>query len=958
MRTWLAELRTIARKRARKLLLAISCTPEWPDRFAAFVFHAYSYLYCVVPPDRQERQMSTYSAAHRWLTYLTATSAAWGMLLFASAPSIAQTRVTGLDVSWYQGVLSQSDWDTLHNTDGRAFTFIRSSRGGTTGNYYPGNTANDTLARRYDDPYFVQNITFATNAGMFAGPYHFGRPDVIATTSNANGIPNNGTDEANHMIESAGAWMRPGYLLPVYDFETGAAQRTPSELAQFAIDFSDRIYAVKGIRPAVYIGNNYASPMDSIPEAATIAAAYPTLWNARWPSSPDIQNKNPGDYTSTIYGPWDNPPNPGNPWAFWQYTSSGRLQGISNGTAAVDLDVAHGGIEYVKDHLVPALWLNDSSGDWSALANWNSGETPVPPVTGPGQLPPTSNALPTTRLPGPNDTVVLDRTGANITVTLASGTQNIRKLYVHEALNITGGTLNVGYVPTDDSTPFAAEFSDAVTLSGSANLSVHSIQVDVDHTFTLGGGTLTFNTITLAPDHSNPAKIALSGNVNFTPLSNATATIASSGSSTSGLVDLTGATRTFNVANGTSDVDLAINVPVTNGGLIKAGAGTLALNGTNTYTGNTTVQAGRLRLAKASLADTSNVYLSNGATLDLNFSGSPDYVHAFYINGVAQANGIWGPIGSGAPFTSSLLTGTGKLYVTPIAPPPPPPGDILDDFEINEGHFGWAYNYSPAPDTYNLAATSAIDRVTTDHQGFGTGSQLLNLVASGAGAWQLRHNSGIGTNLAGEPAGNVRFDATGYVGFWLKTDHAGVTVRIGIDDPVDGNTALERGYAQNIIADNQWHLYQWNLENDNHWEAYSGGANGAIDAPNGTVSIDSIWFNGIGDAQIYLDNVSHNALGLLAASAIAGDYNGDGVVNVADYTMWRSMQGTPVTPGTKADGNGNGIIDAGDYITWRKLISMVGGSSISGASIPEPTALLLAIIALALLPARRSPLAA
>src|SRR3954453_22372311 len=146
--------------------------------------------------------MGTRSTSLAWQNYLIATSVAWAILLIAAAPSFAQ-RVTGLDVSWYQGNLSQDNWNTIHNVDGRAFAFIRSSRGGTTGNYYPSNTANDTLARRYDDPYFVQNITYATNAGMFAGPYHFGRPDVIASSAKANGIANTGSDEANHMLEMA-----------------------------------------------------------------------------------------------------------------------------------------------------------------------------------------------------------------------------------------------------------------------------------------------------------------------------------------------------------------------------------------------------------------------------------------------------------------------------------------------------------------------------------------------------------------------------------------------------------------------------------------------------------------------------------------------------------------------------------------------------------------------------------
>ena len=91
----------------------------------------------------------------RWRSSIIMTGAAWTTLLVHSATAPAQTRVTGLDVSYYQGSLSQSNWNTIHNTDGRAFTFIRSSRGGTTGHYDPSIAANNTLSRRYDDPYYV-----------------------------------------------------------------------------------------------------------------------------------------------------------------------------------------------------------------------------------------------------------------------------------------------------------------------------------------------------------------------------------------------------------------------------------------------------------------------------------------------------------------------------------------------------------------------------------------------------------------------------------------------------------------------------------------------------------------------------------------------------------------------------------------------------------------------------------
>jgi len=895
--------------------------------------------------------------------------ASFAAALFAASSAHAVTRVTGIDVSYWQGDLDQDAWDTIHDVDGKSFAFIRSSRGGTTGYYDQSNSDNNpptnTLSMRYDDPYFVQNITNATNAGIYAGPYHYGRMDVIETTPWAEGIANNGTDEANHFLEAAGAWMRPGYLLPVFDFEAGASQRTPSELAQFAIDFSNRIYEVKNIRPIVYIGNNYSSPMNAIPEAAALVAAYPILWNPRYvnqsnPNSIDIQHKNPGDGLTSIYGPWDNPPNTDpNPWHFWQYASTGRLEGVHNGTADVDLDVAHGGIEYLKDHLVPAMWRGAGSGNWSSLSNWNSGETPTPPVVGPGQVPPTDNSLPIARLPSSDDTVIIDKPNANITVTLDSGAHSIRKLYVNETLNVTGAALDINYVPSSDSTPISAEFNGEVSISGNAAVSVHTLQVDAGHALNLGNSSLTFNALNLMPNPSFPGKIDMTGNVTFAPIiSSGTATIAKgTGSGNVGIVDLNGADRTFDVVNGTNSIDMAINVPVADGGLIKTGAGTLALNAVNTYTGDTRVQTGKLRLGTPSLSDTASVYLSNGTTLELNYTGATDYVHGFFINGVAQAYGIWGAIGSGAPNTTSFITGSGRLNVVAVPPPAPPPGHIIDDFEANEGHFAWPFNQtSGAQNTFGLDAATTIDRVTTQHQGAtGEASQLLNLVTTNAGgAWQLRHNSGSGANNAGQPAGNEPLDATGYVGFWLKTDHPGMTVRLAIDDPVGANTdAVERSFAQNIFSDNQWHLYQWNLTDPNHWDPLGGGANGAIDAVNGTVTIDSIWFAGSGDAQIYLDNVSHNAFGKLAAAAVAGDFNGDGVVDASDYLLWRSSLGSAVTPGTKADSNGSGLVDTADYVTWRKILPPGSGASLEDIAVPEPCGMLLAFAVTALLPAAR-----
>lgn len=48
----------------------------------------------------------------------------------------------------------------------------------------------------------------------------------------------------------------------------------------------------------------------------------------------------------------------------------------------------------------------------------------------------------------------------------------------------------------------------------------------------------------------------------------------------------------------------------------------------------------------------------------------------------------------------------------------------------------------------------------------------------------------------------------------------------------------------------------------------------------------------------------------------AGDYNVDGRVDAADYSVWRDSLGSHVEAFSAADGNGNGTIDQADYAHW------------------------------------------
>jgi autotransporter-associated beta strand protein len=119
------------------------------------------------------------------------------------------------------------------------------------------------------------------------------------------------------------------------------------------------------------------------------------------------------------------------------------------------------------------------------------------------------------------------------------------------------------------------------------------------------------------------------------------------------------------------------------GALTKSGAGTLTLSGGTSYSGHTTVQGGTLRISTASLPNAADVFLSTGATLHLNFTGSPDAIDSLFINGVAQYIGIWGAVGSGAEFTSPLFAGTGRVHVTNG----PLPGDFNLDGMVDAADY-------------------------------------------------------------------------------------------------------------------------------------------------------------------------------------------------------------------------------------------------------------------------------
>jgi autotransporter-associated beta strand protein len=101
------------------------------------------------------------------------------------------------------------------------------------------------------------------------------------------------------------------------------------------------------------------------------------------------------------------------------------------------------------------------------------------------------------------------------------------------------------------------------------------------------------STLTLNSDNAVAGKLLLKGDVSSS--GDSTVTIASGLALTNkGNIDLDNGTRTFTVADGAAATDMSISAVITNGSIIKDGAGTLSLNAANTYSGTTAINGGTL----------------------------------------------------------------------------------------------------------------------------------------------------------------------------------------------------------------------------------------------------------------------------------------------------------------------------------------------------------------------------
>jgi GH25 family lysozyme M1 (1,4-beta-N-acetylmuramidase) len=221
------------------------------------------------------------------------------VLLAVAAPARGQF-VQGVDVSRWQGDVN---WTAVKNA-GISFAFCKATEGVD-----------------FVDIKFHQNMANARAAGVWIGPYHYARPDSFEND------PLDAAKEAHDFVDAIEQYYQtPGFTLqPVLDmeeFDLEGVANFRAFLSECVRDFNDVVESRLGFPAIIYASTSYINAFFE-PDLAKY-----DLWLANWNYAPPGE---PPASASGIFGDW----------AFWQYTGSGSVAGIS----PIDRDVYEGTLE-------------------------------------------------------------------------------------------------------------------------------------------------------------------------------------------------------------------------------------------------------------------------------------------------------------------------------------------------------------------------------------------------------------------------------------------------------------------------------------------------------------------------------------------------------------------------------------------------------------------------------------
>jgi hypothetical protein len=127
------------------------------------------------------------------------------------------------------------------------------------------------------------------------------------------------------------------------------------------------------------------------------------------------------------------------------------------------------------------------------------------------------------------------------------------------------------------------------------------------------------------------------------------------------------------------------------------------------------------------------------------------------------------------------------------------------------------------------------------------------------------------------------------------------------------------------------------------------GAGLSLSGRNGVgAEADASWAESgsIGSVEIMTIGLAWGIATSLDSPLNPGDFNGDGMVDDSDFSLWQTNFGIPIgAGGPQGDANLDGAIDAADYVVWKKFsqTDSLGNKMAAGNAVPQPSSAILSL---------------
>ena len=172
----------------------------------------------------------------------------------------------------------------------------------------------------------------------------------------------------------------------------------------------------------------------------------------------------------------------------------------------------------------------------------------------------------------------------------------------------------------------------------------------------------------------------------------------------------------------------------------------------------------------------------------------------------------------------------------------------------NNGKFTLAPHYSGS--NANISTTSTSE-VVTDDAAVGQSSMKVTIKEKTASdSWMCRFLSG-----EGKMGMNTERKASGFIGVWAKTSDENQFISIAVDEykkeKEKNKYEMEYANKKSLVADGEWHFYEWDIDDSDQWLAFTESSDGVISSS--TFTLDSVLLYGDNNSVIYLDNIVHDS---------------------------------------------------------------------------------------------------